>query len=77
MNVNELTNGLKDVIRNNDNYLSCKYAELISPILCKITEDAKLLYEISNRTPKEINELDIKTFYTEVNLCKTIKRLNP
>lgn len=77
MNIIELTNGLRDVIKNNNNSLTRAYEEAINPILGVITDDAKLLYEIAKRTPKEINELDIKTFYTEVNLCKTIKRLNP
>lgn len=77
MNIIELTNGLKDIIKNNNNSLARAYEGAINPILGIITDDAKLLYGITNRTPKEINELDIKTFYTEVNLCKTIKRLTP
>lgn len=77
MNVIELDNCLKDIINYNNNSLAKMYEEAINPILNIITEDAKLLYEISNRTPDEIKKLDMKTFYTEVNLCKTIKKLNP
>lgn len=77
MNIIELGNYLKDIISYNDNDLAKMYNDAINPILDIITKDAKLLYKISNRTPDEIRNLDIKTFYTEVNLCKTIKRLNP
>lgn len=77
MNIIELGNCLKDIIDYNNNSLAKMYEEAINPILDIITKDAKLLYEISNRTPDEIKRLDMKTFYTEVNLCKTIKRLNP
>ena len=77
MNILELTNGLRDILTYNNNSLVHAYEGVVTPILGVIADDAKLLYEISNRTLKEINELDIKTFYTEVNLCKTIKKLNP
>ena len=78
MELCELVGALIDVIDNNDNNLKSSYELLIRPVLDKFVEDANLLYQNTNRTPKEIKQLDIKTFYIEVNLCKTIKKIrNP
>lgn len=78
MNIFELGKYLTEIINcNNNNYLATMYEEAINPILNIIKKDASLLHNISNRTQDEIKNLDIKTFYTEVNLCKTIKRLTP
>lgn len=73
----ELIRGLTEIIDNNDNNLKSSYEGFVRPILDKLTEDANLLYQVTNRSVNEIKALDIKTFYTKVNLCKKIKELNP
>lgn len=76
MEFNELICGLNEVINNNDNNLKHSYELLIRPVIDYIVKDGILLHEVTNRNVDEIKKLDIKTFYTEVNLCKKIKRLN-
>lgn len=75
MELCELMSGLREVIDNNDSKPS--YEGLVKPVLDTLNKDANLLYQITNRDVNEIKKLDIKTFYTEVNLCKKIKEFNP